>query len=108
MSKKIDSTVNPATHPLAGIAPDLAGMGDAMAQSWKSLAGLSVPPAALAKLQSDYVEQATALWNQTLTQSKEGAAPDRRFAGQGHLDDPHRRDGRILRRGGIYQFRRDR
>ena len=88
MSKKIDSTVTPATHPLAGIAPDLAGMGDAMARSWKSLAELSVPPAALAKLRSDYVEQATALWNQTLTQSKEGAAPDRRFAGKDWAANP--------------------
>ena len=52
-------------------------MGDAL----KSLSGLSLPPATLAQLQRDYVEGATALWNQTLqglTHDGAAAAPHAR------------------------------
>ncbi|MEO8125362.1 MAG: class I poly(R)-hydroxyalkanoic acid synthase [Burkholderiales bacterium] len=59
-----------------------------MAQTWKTLAGLSVPPTALAKLQSDYVEQATSLWNQAISRSVDGATTDRRFAAKDWAANP--------------------
>jgi polyhydroxyalkanoate synthase len=64
-------------------------LGSAVGEFWKSVAGLSVPIKAFSDLQSDYVQQATELWNQTLTRVNpkpgESAAPavpitDKRFA----------------------------
>jgi polyhydroxyalkanoate synthase len=77
-----------AVPAMAGLKPDIAGMGEAMAQTWKSLSSLSVPPAALAKVKCDYLEQATALWNQALSQSTDGAASDKRFAGEDWSSNP--------------------
>ncbi|MCV2354802.1 class I poly(R)-hydroxyalkanoic acid synthase [Paucibacter sp. B2R-40] len=53
---------------------------------WKTLAGLQIPAASLAELQSNYLNQATALWNASLQSSlappAEAPKPlaDRRFA----------------------------
>ena len=64
-------------------------LGTAVGEFWKSMVGLSVPIKAFSDLQSDYVKQATELWNQTLTRvnprSGESTAPaapitDKRFA----------------------------
>ncbi|MEO6743862.1 MAG: alpha/beta fold hydrolase, partial [Caldimonas sp.] len=56
----------------------------------RSLSGLSVPPQSLLKLQSDYLAESTALWNQMLAASKPEAPakPDRRFAGQEWMTNP--------------------
>ncbi|HJV59850.1 MAG TPA: alpha/beta fold hydrolase, partial [Albitalea sp.] len=64
----------------------------------KSLQGLSVPLPALAQLQSQYLEQATELWNQSLQRLQSpanDASPggaktvgDRRFAGQEWVENP--------------------
>ncbi len=84
------STVGAARPPFAAIPglEDATAMGAAMAQTWKSLAGLNVPPTALTKLQNDYVEQATALWNQAVARSAEGAASDRRFSAKDWASNP--------------------
>ncbi len=76
--------------PIAAVPglDDATALGAAMAQTWKSLAGLSVPPAALAKLQNDYIEQATSLWNQAIARSADGAATDRRFAAKDWASNP--------------------
>jgi polyhydroxyalkanoate synthase len=64
-------------------------LGNAVGEFWKSMTQLSLPIQAVSNLQSDYVKQATELWNQTLTrlnpQSGEAPAPaapitDKRFA----------------------------
>ena len=50
--------------------PDLSA--DALGDAWKSLSGLNLPAQTLQQLQREYVEGATALWNQTL----QGLAPN--------------------------------
>ncbi len=55
----------------------------------KTLSSVSLPPDALLKLQSDYLTQATAIWNQSLQNS--GVAlpiPDRRFAAPAWANNP--------------------
>ncbi len=60
--------------------------GAAVGGILKSMSGLSLPVDAFSKLQSDYLQQATTLWNDTVERLKsdgEAAAkplPDRRFA----------------------------
>ena len=79
----------PAADPVGQVAQvtqaKMQEFGTAMTDMWKSMSGLSVPMDAMAKLQSDYVSQATAMWNNALTAfQNEGtpAAPlgDKRFA----------------------------
>jgi len=80
--------------PEAFGAAELAGQATALAasltDSMRSLSGLSVPPQSLLKLQSDYLAESTALWNQMLAASKPEAPakPDRRFAGQEWMTNP--------------------
>ena len=72
--------------------PDLSP--DALGDAWKSLSGLNLPAQALQQLQSEYVEGATALWNQTLQGlTPNGAQPapklqDRRFAAPEWAQNP--------------------
>ncbi len=72
----------------AGVADANAkAFGTAVAQTLKSMSGLSLPATALTKLQADYVRQATTLWNDSLgrLQAAEGTANglgDRRFSAQ--------------------------
>jgi polyhydroxyalkanoate synthase len=76
--------------------PDLGAdaMSSALGSAFKNLAGLNLPAQTLQQLQREYVEGATALWNQTL----QGLAPngaqatpklqDRRFASQEWAQNP--------------------
>jgi len=72
--------------------PDLNA--DALGDAWKSLSGLNLPAQTLQQLQREYVEGATALWNQTLQGlAPHGAQPvpklqDRRFAAQEWAQNP--------------------
>jgi polyhydroxyalkanoate synthase len=72
--------------------PDLSA--DALGDAWKSLSGLNLPAQTLQQLQREYVEGATALWNQTLQGlTPNGAQPapklqDRRFAAQEWAQNP--------------------
>jgi polyhydroxyalkanoate synthase subunit PhaC len=62
-----------------------SGAGDLV----KTLSSVSLPPDALMKLQSDYLTQATAIWNQSLQNG--GVAmpiPDRRFAAPEWANNP--------------------
>jgi polyhydroxyalkanoate synthase len=76
--------------------PDLGAdaMGTALGEAFKSLAGLKLPAQTLQQLQREYVEGATALWNQTLqglAPNGSEAAPklsDRRFAAQEWAQNP--------------------
>lgn len=61
--------------------------GQAMGEVWKSVTGLNLPMQAMSSLQGDYLQQATALWNDAVGQLDAGggerskaAAADRRFA----------------------------
>jgi polyhydroxyalkanoate synthase len=78
--------------PTFGMSSDT--VGTALGEMWKSLAGLSVPPADLAKVQADYLSSVSEIWNQSLqraqSEGKSAPAPigDRRFAGQEWLENP--------------------
>ena len=67
-----------------------AAMGDA----FKGMSGFTLPATTLTELQRDYVESATALWNQTLQAMMPGATPapsalaDRRFAAKEWAANP--------------------
>ncbi len=80
------------TQTTAQTAPDATAgameLGADIARSLQTLASTTLPLPALAKLQSDYLQQATALWNQTVSQPQAQAAPDRRFAGQDWVANP--------------------
>src|SRR5215831_1303143 len=70
------------------VADSARALGSAVGESLKSFAGLRVPLHAVSELQSDYVKQATELWNQSLTRwqpaGNGGAQPaplgDKRFS----------------------------
>ncbi len=71
------------------LLPDLGAdaMTGIMGDAWKGIAGLTLPPAALAELQRDYLAGAASLWNQTL-QGAGQAVPDKRFADKAWADNP--------------------
>jgi len=63
------------------------GVGAAMGDIWKSLAGVNLPMTGLAQLQQDYLQGATELWNQSL--SGHAMPPqDRRFADGAWASNP--------------------
>lgn len=66
--------------------------GSSVGEVWKAMSGLSLPLPAVTQLQTEYLRQATDLWNQNLEslQGKgQAAAPmDRRFAGQDWMSNP--------------------
>ena len=70
-------------------AAQTAGPGAELAQIWSSLAHTGLPVEALAAAQSEYVAEATAIWNRLLMPS---ATPheidDRRFAGRDWAANP--------------------
>jgi len=72
----------------AGGAAGVADLGADLARGLQSLSSLSLPLPALAKLQADYLQQATALWNQAVLAPKPEAPPDRRFAGPDWTANP--------------------
>jgi polyhydroxyalkanoate synthase subunit PhaC len=78
------------------VAPDpTQAFGSAMGEMWKTLGSLSVAPEAMLQAQNDYLQGATALWNQSLQSWVPGAAPagkpsigDRRFAAAEWASNP--------------------
>jgi polyhydroxyalkanoate synthase subunit PhaC len=68
-------------HEVSATDPG-AAMAVSLGHAWKSLSGLAIAPEALAALQSEYLADATALWNRVL-QPHPGPlvkSADRRFA----------------------------
>jgi len=68
--------------------------GATIGEVWKSMSGLSLPLPQLSALQADYVQQATALWNESVGaagKDKGATAPklaDRRFSAAAWSDNP--------------------
>src|SRR5687768_13397415 len=72
--------------------------GSNVGEVFKALSGLNLPLPALTQVQSDYLQQATELWNQSLQRlqappaANDAKAPagiaDRRFAAQDWLANP--------------------
>lgn len=83
-------------HSAATTLPDpgevARAFGSSVGEVWKAMSGLSLPLPAVSQLQTEYLRQATDLWNQNLEslQGKgQAAAPmDRRFAGQDWMSNP--------------------
>lgn len=65
--------------PVAGTQAPVAALQQ-MGQMVERLAGLSVPSEVLGKIQQDYLDKATALWNQALERPDAMTLDDRRFA----------------------------
>lgn len=71
----------------------LQAFGSPSGELWSTFAGVQLPIDALARMQQEYLTQATALWNRTagLDASNDEAAPragDRRFAGHEWAANP--------------------
>ena len=82
-------------------APALAGdgaqaFGAAIGEAFSSLAQLSLPLPALSKLQADYLQQATQIWNDAVERMRpdpkdtQAALPDRRFSASEWAENPAR------------------
>ncbi len=73
----------------ADLATSANAIGSQLGDVWKTVSGLSLPMPVLAEVQSNYLKQATELWNQTL-QHGQGATPaaDRRFAAPAWAANP--------------------
>ncbi|MBI5258494.1 MAG: class I poly(R)-hydroxyalkanoic acid synthase [Burkholderiales bacterium] len=83
---------NPAAPAIEGVTAQAQAFGSAMGEAMKSMTGLNLPLETLSKLQSEYVAQATALWNSALGQAgaSDGGAKisDKRFADQSWAGNP--------------------
>ena len=89
-------TVKPAPA-LDELSQSANAFGSAMGEALRSMSELSLPIPALSQLQSDYLQQATQMWNDSLQRlggdKANGHAPshrvhDRRFAGQEWAQNP--------------------
>ncbi len=83
----------PPVPSLEAIASSAQAMVGTLTDSMKTLAGMNVPPAELAKLQADYLAQATQLWNSALapmTGQTSAAQPvaDKRFVADAWAKNP--------------------
>jgi polyhydroxyalkanoate synthase len=87
-----------AASKKASTLPDtgaqVQAFGQALGEVWKSMSGLNLPLQAMSGLQGDYLQQATALWNDTVarldvgTDEKKPALADRRFAAADWAGNP--------------------
>jgi polyhydroxyalkanoate synthase subunit PhaC len=77
-------------------ADNAQAFGHAMGEIWRSMSGLSLPPAPISELQADYLKNATTLWNQTVGRFTGDAAAaeakpalkDRRFSHDAWSSNP--------------------
>ena len=81
--------VGAPANPFSAVQDALKSITASAGDLVKTLGNVSLPPEALMKLQSDYLSQATALWNQSL-QSGARVMPiqDRRFAAPEWASNP--------------------
>lgn len=79
-----------AFDPLAG-ADAAQAYGQTVGETVKSLTDLSLPLPELSALQSDYLKEATALWNRIVSPGQDAAPPaldDKRFADKSWAENP--------------------
>jgi polyhydroxyalkanoate synthase len=76
------------------LADSAQAFGAAVGQTWNSLANLSLPMPALSKLQTEYLQQATQIWNDAVERMRadpketKAALPDRRFSASEWAENP--------------------
>jgi polyhydroxyalkanoate synthase len=81
-------------RPLEAASEAAAAFGSNVGEVWKAMSGLALPLPALSKLQSKYVEEASAVWNQAVERLKTdgerdaAALGDRRFGGAEWMRNP--------------------
>ena len=76
----LPSSLQDSLKNLQPIGQAVEAMGQSLGATLQSLVGLSIPSDALKEIQQDYLQQATALWNQTLSQPDQVQVNDKRFA----------------------------
>jgi polyhydroxyalkanoate synthase len=76
------------TREAQALAAGAAELGTEIARGMQTLAEARVPPETLARLQAQYVQEATALWNQSVARSGAGGTADRRFSAQEWAANP--------------------
>ncbi len=70
-----------AQQTSTNMAGSAEAVGSQLGELWKAVSGLSLSAPVLAEVQSNYLKQATELWNQTLQHGRAATtAVDRRFA----------------------------
>ena len=81
MATRKKNDTPPPTPGSGGSAGFVGQDGQGFAELMQQMAHLpQISPAAIAQLQADYLQQATALWNASLGQGEAPAVGDRRFA----------------------------
>ena len=87
MARKTKAAAAAPPHVEAPHVGATAEMAAELTEMWQTVAGLKIPLAALSSLQSDYIKQATELWNNSLhaalpveSAQPNKPLPDRRFA----------------------------
>jgi len=75
-----DAAQPAALSALQPMAQAVEAMGQSVGATLKSLVGLSISPEQLQGIQQDYLQQASALWNQALNQPSDVKLADKRFA----------------------------
>ena len=88
MKKSTAASAATTAAALPGRVADIAELGADLARNLQTLAGTSLPLPTVAKLQSDYLQQAAAMWNQAVAAPAPTAPSDRRFAGQDWVANP--------------------
>ena len=89
----VDALGQAAQATQAQVQANVQAFSTAMTDMWKTMSGLSLPMDAMAKLQSDYISQASAMWNNTLTAFQKDGAPaapvgDKRFSAEAWAKNP--------------------
>ena len=90
-NKHKETMVNGKPNAIGSVPGEPAeAIGAAMALAWKSLSEVSLPVPELSRLQSTYLQAATALWNQSLhvTPGEVAVVADRRFADSAWAANP--------------------
>ncbi len=89
----------PQTRGANELAEAARAFGTSLGDSWKSFAGLSLPLSSMTALQTEYIQQAATLWNETINRLQQAATngegakggkpvPDRRFANSAWAENP--------------------
>ncbi len=73
-------TVAETARKIEGLGQHAVAFGEGALKSLQGFGQLNIPADALGRIQSDYLRQATELWNQSLTQGSGLKLDDRRFS----------------------------
>jgi polyhydroxyalkanoate synthase len=79
----------PGAPGLGRAGEQMQGMGQSLADAFRAMSQLQIPPSEMARIQTEYLRQAGELWNASLTAGGKVPMPrDRRFASPEWADQP--------------------